>query len=136
MIPAIDLVTINPTGQVARRIITKLIGNEMAAEVSIQLNQMARATKAMFSKLQAVQVQAERRLGVLMQVGQMLDMGEDFQFDDKGVPQIRRDLKKIKKADLEQELKGAWAHIEMLYAKLAEANQIIEIEILTTGSEN
>lgn len=136
MMQPIERLIANPNGQVARRLISKLIGDEMQAEMRIQLNRMERAARAMFNKLQAAETRAERRFAVLMAVGRKLDLGDDFQFDDTGIPIIRSDIRKAKKADLQQELEGAWKHIEMLYAKLAEANQIIEIEILNTGSEN
>lgn len=134
MMQPVERVITNPNGQVARRLIGKLIGDEMQAEMSIQLNRMERAARAMFNKLQAAEMRADRRLNVLMILGQKLDLG-DIEFDDNGLPQIRTDLKKAKKADLQQELEGAWKHIEMLYAKLSEANQIIENEMLNAGSE-
>lgn len=134
MMQPIERVIANPTGQVARRLIGKLLGDEMQAEMNIQMRRMERAARAMYAKLQAAQVTAERRIHVLIAVGRTLDCG-DLEFDERGVPQIRRDIKKAKKDDLKTELEAAWDLIERLYARQIEVNQMIEDEILWTGSE-
>lgn len=130
----IEMVIQRPGAQVAQRIIRKLIGDEMQAEMSIQMRRMEQAARAMYKRLQAAQMAADRRLDVLMRVGQKMDFG-DLEFDENGVPKIRRSLKGVKKDDLARELEGAWTLIERLYAKQTEVNLMIEDEILLTGSE-
>lgn len=136
MMQPIERAITNPSGQIARRLIGKLIGDELRAEMSIQMNRMERAARAMYGKLKSTEKVAERRMQTLMRLGQLLDTGGDsFTFDDEGRPQIRRDLKKVKKADMEEELKGAWSLIEQLIEQMKEASGIIEDEILMTGGD-
>jgi len=120
----------NLTQSVLARAVRKLVGDEALAGIKLAET----ATRAMYKQYRRAKDQAERRLTVLIEAGQKLDVGNLLGED--GEPNIRNPkLDKLKKDELKHELVAAWDMVEQMIKRMAATSDLVEMEILQTGQE-